>query len=64
MPQIEVQDIDGDDLDDVFVRIGFGHVLDDGFGSGEQDSVQVRGGEDLCVFNSAWLIVGLRRWRA
>ena len=40
MTQIEVQDIDGYHLDNVFIRFRFGHVFGNGLGGGEQDPLQ------------------------
>lgn len=37
MPQIEVQDIDRDHLDDLFIAFRSDQVFGDGFGGGEQD---------------------------
>ena len=41
MPQIEVQDIDGNHLDDVFIEFRFGDVLGNCFGGHKQDPLEV-----------------------
>ncbi len=40
LSQIEVEDVDGDDLDDPFIGFRYGQVLGNGLGGGEEYSLQ------------------------